>query len=489
MELGIDRIIELLNQHQLLIKRPAQDIVVKSISFHSKQLGEHCLFVCKGNHFKKEYLEEIKEDIIGYISEVDYGVNIPFIHVSDVLKAMAVLADELYGNPSVDLNMIGITGTKGKTSSLYFLKSILDAFTYEGNTAYMGSVEIYNGKDVVPSLLTTPESLTLQKIFSDIKNIDKKNVIMEVSSQALKYHRVYGIHYHYGIFLNISNDHISDVEHPTFEDYLESKLMLFDHSDVCIINKDLLKYVPSVVNKKIYTFSIHEEAAIQAKDIEMTTKGSQFNVLYEGKTFPVYLSVPGEFNIENVLSVILVALDMHIPIEYIQKGLASTSVPGRMKQLEDKQIHVASIIDYAHNDASFTQIFKYAKQFYPSYHIKAIFGCPGDKAFNRRHELGRVANEFADEIYLVPDDPGYEDITHINEHIAEVIDEKKLYMFEDRLTGIKQAFADIDQPTIVMILGKGNEMTQKVEGKTVPYEGDDHIAEYCIEELSKQLSH
>ncbi|WP_052466401.1 Mur ligase family protein [Beduini massiliensis] len=486
MQLNTNLIINILSKHDLLISAPQVDIQVESISFHSKKLGHNCLFVCKGNNFKKEYLEAILHSLSAYISEVDYDVNLPLILVKDVLKAMALLADALYDYPSRDLNLIGITGTKGKTSSLYFLKSILDAHSKEGDTAYLGSVEIYNGDHIVPSLLTTPESLTLQQIFRDVKENGKKNVIMEVSSQALKYDRVYGIEYQYGIFLNISNDHISDVEHPTFQDYIESKLKLFNHSKVCIINADLLDYLSEELKKQVYTFSLTQEATIKAEDIEMDTQGSHFNILYKGETYPIYLSVPGLFNIENVLSVILVALDMGIPMKDIQYGLAHTSVPGRMKQFNDEHHQIASIVDYAHNDASFTQIFKYARQFYPDYHIKAVFGCPGDKAFNRRHELGQAANCFADEIYLVPDDSGHEDIEQINRQIAEVITDKPYYSFEDREVGIQKAFMDIEGPTIVMVLGKGNETTQKVNGTTVPYPGDEEVVKASMRQFANK---
>ncbi len=484
MQLNKELIIHILSKEGLLKKAPDKDVVVESISFHSKKLGHNCLFVCKGNHFKKEYLETIVHQLSAYISEVDYEVDLPAFLVTDVLKAMAVLAKALYDNPSQDLNLIGITGTKGKTSSLYFLKSILDAHTNKGDTAYLGSVEIYNGDHIVPSLLTTPESLTLQQIFKDVKENKKENVIMEVSSQALKYDRVYGLDYHYGIFLNISNDHISDVEHPTFEDYMASKLKLFDHSKVCIMNADLVQYLTSEQQKHVLTFSLNQEATIKAEDIEMDTHGSHFNIVYQDQKYPIYLSVPGLFNIENVLSVILVALDMNIPIETIQYGLAHTSVPGRMKQFQNQEHQIASIVDYAHNDASFTQIFKYAQQFYPNYRIIAVFGCPGDKAFNRRHELGRVANIYADEIYLVPDDSGYEDVHDINKQIAEVITDTPYYSIDDRKVGIEKAFMSSDEPTIVMVLGKGNEMTQKVHGTTVPYDGDEAVVQACIQEYA-----
>lgn len=488
MQLSLKDIIKILDEHQLLIQAPDIELNIESISFHSKKIGHNCLFICKGNHFKKVYLEEIIHQLTAYLSEVDYEVELPLILVKDSMKAMAVLADAFYGYPSHDLNIIGITGTKGKTSSLYFLKSILDTYTSTGDTAYLGTVEIYNGERIVPSLLTTPESLTLHEIFHDVRELGKKNVIMEVSSQALKYNRVYGIQYQYGIFLNISNDHISEVEHPTFEDYLQSKLKIFEHSKVCIINADLVQYLPENFNKEILTFSVSEPATIQAVDIQLSNTGSDFNVLYEGKRYPIHLAVPGLFNVENALSIILVAIGMNIPMAVINEGLSHTYVPGRMLQIKHSDLPIVTVIDYAHNDASFTQIFKYVKQFYPNYHIKAVFGSPGNKAYNRRHELGIVANNYADEIYLVPDDPGYENIEEINQQIQEVID-KPCFHFDDRETGIHQAFEDINQPTVVMILGKGIENTQKVNGTTVPYKNDQNVTKECMAILTKkQLS-
>ena len=481
MEVKLTQLVEALEAHDLLIRAQNNDLTIKSLAFHSQKCGEQCLFIVKGRNFKREYLTSLHQNVVAYVSEKDYDVDLPLILVKDSLKAMAVLADCFYGHPSHDLNMIGITGTKGKTSSLYFLKSILEAYTYPGDLAYMGTVEIYNGHEVVPSLLTTPESLTLHEIFHDVKEYGKKNVVMEVSSQALKYDRVYGIDYNYGIFLNISNDHISDVEHPTFEDYLQSKLKIFDHSKVGIINEELVHYLPDHLKDRVQTFSISKPATIQAVDIELSPDGSKFNVFYQNKKYPMHLAVPGLFNVENALSVILVAIDMGIPFEVIDQGLSKAFVPGRMLQIKHPTLPIVSIIDYAHNDASFTKIFEYAKTFYGDYHIKAIFGCPGDKAFNRRHELGLVANQFADEIYLVPDDPGHEPVSQINKQIQEVIT-KPCFHFEDRVQGIHQAFDDIKEPTVLMILGKGIEATQKVNGGVVPYENDQVVCEQCMQE-------
>lgn len=473
-------VINILLAKNLLVKEPKETFEVSNISFHSKQLGPNCLFVCKGNNFKREYLETIQDEIVAYVSQYDYQINKPCILVKDVLKAMAVIASNLYGNPSDKLNIIGITGTKGKTSSLYFLKAILDIYN-EKKLAYLGTVEIYDGCSVVPSSLTTPESTTLQKLFKTIIDNGIKDVIMEVSSQALKYDRVYDVKYNYGIFLNISNDHISDVEHPDLKDYFDSKIKLFDASETCIINKNLVSMLPSDFDKEILTFAIDSKATIQATDIEMTDSNSKFNVLYEGEKHSVTLNVPGRFNIENALSVILVALKMGVSMAIINEGLSKVTIPGRMLQVKHKSLPIACIVDYAHNDASFKEIFKYAKEFYPGYKIQAIFGSPGNKAFNRRHELGRVASSFADEVYLVPDDSGYEDPNEINRQIAKVID-IPCFSYSDRKEGIVAAVNNITEPTIIMLLGKGVENTQKINGHLEPYENDYVIIKKLLEE-------
>ena len=341
--------LNILKENNLFVKTniSSLDEEVLNISYNSKEINSKTLFICKGIKYKEEYLEEaIEKGIICYVGEKDKIINedFPYIEVKDIRKSLSLIAILYYNNPASKLKTIGITGTKGKSTTAYYIKSILDNYMESLNkplTGITSSIDVYDGKDLEESLLTSPESLDLQRHFANAVNANIENFVMEVSSQALKYDRVYGINYDVGVFLNISPDHISDVEHPTFEDYFHSKLKLFKQVKNLCLNLDTehLEEVMEYLKKEkdninnIITFSTKNKGAdIYAYKIKKIDHNTiKFKVRTKSFEDDIILTMPGLFNVENALAAIAVATALNVPYKNIYNGLKKAKASGRME--------------------------------------------------------------------------------------------------------------------------------------------------------------
>lgn len=470
--------------------------LVANLTYNSKEVSDGTLFICKGQHFKKEYLEEaIIRGAKFYISETDYEVGIPFIRVNDIRKAMYLVAVKYYENPSNNLTTIGITGTKGKSTTLYFVKSILDTYLASLGkplSGYTSSVDFYDGIKTLPAHNTTPEAIELQKILRTALDNGIKYFEMEVSSQALKYERVGGMNFNYGIFMNISEDHISPVEHPDFNDYFESKLKIFDICNTGIININS-DHFDRIIKRaencnKIITFGLSKDADIYAYDIKKSDdNGIEFKVKSEDFNEKFEIGMPGIFNVENALAAIALARELDIPITHIREGVLAARCSGRMEVFTSKDGKIISIVDYAHNKLSFENIFKSVKSEYPDRRIVVLFGSTGGKAIDRRKDLGEIAGEMADKIYLTTEDPGEEPAIDIINDIYKYASKfgKPIEIIEDRREAIWQALSDNKEESVYLILGKGAEKSIKMGNGYIDYESDIEIVKEYIKIYDK----
>ena len=349
---------------------------VALVSCDSRQVVPGTLFICKGAHFKVEFLQSAKEQgAFVYLAEKKYDqVDLPCILVSDVRLAMAYLADFYYNHPSSKLGVVGITGTKGKSSTAYYLKYIFDEYlAAKGQPAsgVISSIETYDGVEKFESHLTTPEPLDLERHFANAVGAGIRYLTMEVSSQALKYDRVKNVEFAAAVFLNIGMDHISPIEHPNFEDYFASKLRIFAQAAAACVNLDCdhADRVLEAARKncpRIITFS--------QKDPSATIFGSQVrkaggDILFRVKT-PRYsrefrLTMPGLFNVQNALAALAVCEAMGVPEQYAYAGLMKARVPGRMEVYSNADEKVSVIVDYAHNRLSFETLFQSVREEYP----------------------------------------------------------------------------------------------------------------------------
>ena len=448
--------------------------MVNLVSYNSQEVIPGTLFVCKGAHFKPAYLAQAKDKgAMAYISEVAYPeVDLPCILVKDMRLCLARLADLYYNKPSKNLDVIGITGTKGKSSTTYYMKYILDEYLKEqnkGESGVISSIDTYDGVDRFESHLTTPEPLELHRHFANAVSVGMPYITMEVSSQALKYHRTLDTRFAVACFLNIGTDHISPVEHPDFEDYFASKLKIFDQADISCINLDCdhadrVLQTARKSGSRVITFSCkNPEADIYADQIAKQGNDITFRVKSRRFLRQFRLTMPGLFNVENALAAIAVCQGLNIPERCIYVGLMKARVPGRMEVYNNADNNVIAIVDYAHNRMSFETLFQSVQTEYPGRRIITVFGCPGKKAFDRRRDLGEVSGQFSDLVILTEEDSGEEDTMDICKEISQYVEAQgcQFSIEPNRGEAIRQAILGCREASVILITGKGAETRQK----------------------------
>lgn len=493
--------ISLLNKENLLVEEniseKIKEEIIKIFTYDSREVTKNTLFACKGAKFKTEYLEKALENgAIAYVCEDTYKIeNKPYIIVKDIRKALAVLS-ALYTNyPEKDINMIGITGTKGKSTTAYYIKYILDDYMNELNkpdTAIVSSIDTYDGKETKEAVLTTPEALELHKHIRNAVDSKMENLVMEVCSQALKTNRVYGILYKFGVFLNISEDHISNIEHKDYEEYFTSKLKLFNQTETAIVNlntQDIDRVLEAAKNaRKVITFGNSKEADVYGYNIRKEGMNTVFNVRTKDFDEEILLTMPGLFNVENALAAIAVATQLNVPYKNIYNGLKKAKASGRMEVYTDKDQKVVVIVDYAHNKLSFQKLYESTIKEYPKREIVTVFGCPGNHAQNRRKDLGELSGRYSKMNYLTMEDPRNENIEDICKEISVYIEKEngKYKIVPDRGQAIKQAILEAKPNTVVLITGKGNETVQYVKGKYVKCLTDVQYAKKYLKEYDKK---
>lgn len=489
-----------LTERGFLVKngiRGHEDVLVRNLTYNSTEVLKDTLFICKGVSFRAKYLEDaVKSGAVCYISEREYPLDkqVPFIIVNDIRKAMPVIANMFYNAAWEDFKLIGITGTKGKSTTTYYIKAILDDYLESQNlieSAMISSIDLFDGVERKETHITTPEAFELHRHFRHAADSGIRYLEMEASSQALKYDRVNEILFDVGVFLNISEDHISPIEHENLEDYFRSKLRIFERSKVGCVNldSDFGNQVLEAAKQcpKVITFGTREPADIYGYNIRKEGHSILFNVRCARFDEPFELTMPGLFNVENALAAIAIACALDIPLEFIHSGLKRARSSGRMELYASKDSKVIAIVDYAHNKLSFDKLFSSVLEEYPGYGIVTIFGCPGKKAFVRRRDLGLIAGEFSKKVYLVAEDPGYEPVEEISRDIAQYVEQKgcPYEMIEDRGEAISKAVHEVTENTVILITGKGNETRQKYGCEYLDYPSDVEFTVKYIKEYDE----
>lgn len=483
--------IELLKNDNILVDyKLKEDEEVKYISYNSKDIEANTLFFCKGKNYKEEYLmESIKKGSMAYVSEKKYNIdeeNVSYIIVNDIKIAMAKIAAKFYNYAFNDIETIGITGTKGKTTVTYFLKNILDEYT-KSKTAVISTVEVITGARHEEAHLTTPEALELHKYFSETANNNVKFLTMEVTSQAYKTSRALDVKFKHGMFLNVSEDHISDAEHPDFNDYLNCKLQLISNVNDMVINADMDEYqiVKSecVKNNVPYiTYGLNEISDYRYYDIKREDVGFSFKVENKIKNYieEFKIIMQGRFNIENAVAAITMAKSLGVDDESIKVGLLNTKVQGRMNVFEKNGLTV--IVDYAHNRLSFSKLYESIKLDYPNRRIISLGGGPGNKAYKRRQDFGEIVGTNSDYIYLTAEDPQFETVENICKDIIKYIPENVKYeIVEDRTIAIEKMIKEAKANDVLVLLAKGEEDYQKIKGTFTYFESDLKIVKRILD--------
>lgn len=502
--ISIKQAVELLEQDGLLVGYDCPPQLLEHrfshLSYSSADVTPDTFFICKGAAFKEEYLRDAIAKGAGvYLAQSLYeGVNCPHILVSDIRKAMSLVSIAFYQKAYRNFRVVGLTGTKGKTTTTYFMKNILDAFCRRNpqlcaaqKSAVLSTVEVDTGIEHHEAHLTTPESPDLQRYFAQTRDSGLPFLTMEVSSQAYKLSRVYGMDFDIGMFLNIGEDHIGPLEHTDFEDYFSCKLQLMEHCRTAIVNREMdhaqrvLEHARAHAQRvltfgKLETADLDDDDCWILRDIQKEEQGFTFTTSHGLAQDSWRIRMAGRFNVENALAAILAAKALGVDDQSIREGLLQNEVQGRMNLFEKDGVTV--LVDYAHNFLSFQKLYESLKADYPGQRIVVVVGCPGGKAQLRRRDIGTLSGQNADYLYLTAEDPQFEDVRSICEEIASFV---KPYgtpyeIIEDRAQAVEKAITTAQKGDVIVLAAKGEEVYQKVRGEYVYYESDLAIAKRLL---------
>ena len=474
------------------------DVPVSGADCDSRVAAPGHVFVCKGAAFRPVYLQSaVEHGAVAYLCDESLAPalaeacpGVPALVASDLRRAMAHVSAAAWGHPDRSIQVLGITGTKGKSTVVYMLRTILDAGSRGSGTGIMGSIDTYDGVEDFESVNTTPESPDLWRHLANTRDSGLPRMVMEVSSQALKYDRVVDLGIDVACFLNVGRDHISPIEHPTFEDYFESKLRIFDQARVAVVNLDM-DHADEVLARaqsceRVVTLSSADDASERGADVWASDVRSQNGTVSFVAHSPrgarkMRVGMPGLFNVENALAAIALCELCDVSDEQIREGLAHVRVPGRMELLETENPRVCALVDYAHNKLSYQRFFSSIAQEFAGRRIIALFGAPGDKAQERRFELPQEASRWADLIIYTEEDPAHERVEDICAELAANTPAGQAHeVICDRPAAIARA-AEVafsaPEGAVVCLLAKGDETRQHEGDRFVPCETDGAIWE------------
>ena len=466
---------------------------ISSVTNNSREANESSVFVCikgfvtDGHDYAKGAYDNGARVFVAERELPALPDDATVIVVENTRRALALLSCEVYGNPSHKMRVIGITGTKGKTTTALMIKQLLDGVGIP--TGYIGSNGVSYGAHKRVTANTTPESCILQSLLKNMVDDGMQAAVIEVSSQALKQFRTLGIKFDITVFTNLSLDHVGHGEHDSFEDYFLSKKKLFDEyeSRLVIANSDD-EYTEKMLadcNKRKVFYSIDAPSHYRARGISLFRSseilGTSFECVIGDESLPCRLSIPGEFNIHNALATIAAADALGIDRQHISSSLARMRIDGRFEALLAKN-GACFVIDYAHNGLSLRSALLALRSYNPK-RLICLFGSVGNRTQLRRVQMGKVAAEYADFSILTSDNPNTEDPQSIIDDIAtQFVDQKAYASIPDRKDAIEYAFEISGEGDIVLLAGKGHERYQLINGKN-EYFCEREILEECIDKV------
>ena len=458
------------------------DIEIEGIESNSKNVKNGYMFVAisgfnsDGHDYIQNAIENgatvVVAENIKKINKDSLPNNVTLIIAENTREFLALSSCNFYNNPSKKFKLIGITGTKGKTTTTFMIKEILEKAGKK--VGLIGTVATYiNGKKLGDSERTTPESLELQKLFSKMVDEKVEYVVMEVSSQSLKLHRVDGCNFDLVAFTNLSEDHISEKEHPNMQDYFESKLKLFNMCKTGFVNIDDLhgNKIPQMFPENDITgYGIDNYGNFLAKDITITNSYVDFKVKITDKNERVKVDIPGRFTVYNALCAICICKKLGIEAETIKTALEKIKVPGRSEMVENK-LEIPIMIDYAHSPESLENILRAVKS-YTRGRVISVFGCGGDRDTRKRPIMGEISGKIADYTIITSDNPRTEDPDKIVEQIEKGISKTKgkYESIVDRTKAIEKAIKMANKNDIIVLAGKGHEPYQEINGVKHPFD-------------------
>tara|TARA_B100001113_G_C21094150_1_gene615737 strand:- start:133 stop:1596 length:1464 start_codon:yes stop_codon:yes gene_type:complete len=474
-----------------LIKNIAQDenvfpsIDIKKICTNSKDVKNGSLFIAinglqnDGHDFISEAIENGASAIISNGRNIG-KLSVPNIKVSNTRLAASRIAAEYFNHPSKRLNVIGITGTNGKTTTASLIFSILKAAKI--NVAQIGTLGVIAKGFEKQKTLTTPDPITLHKIFNDLIDRNFSHVVMEVSSHALDQFRVADVDFNIAVFTNLSEEHLD--YHLNIEEYYKAKSKLFRLMPITgtsIINIDD-KYGNKMCAESlapVLNISKHNESDIYYEKLDCTLTGIKGTIKAGNELISIDSKLIGEFNAENILSAASIGIALNIDTKLIQKGIEEIKfVEGRMELFKTKD-KKNIVIDYAHTPDAYVKVLTTLKEMVPEKNsIHILFGCGGNRDKIKRPQMGKIAEEFSEKLWITSDNPRYENIKDINSDITKEMVGNNFEIIKDRGTALSAAINEIDSGDLLVILGKGRENFQDIEGNKFPYSDIEIIESY-----------
>lgn len=490
---------ELLTEVQARYLMGGEETEVKSLSIDSREAEPGTVFICipgavyDGHVFAAQAVEKgaavlvverPKEALPEGLWEICCERGVTVIQTPDARLALARMAAAWYGYPAERLTTIGITGTKGKTTSTYMVKSILE--NAGRKVGLIGTNEVIIGRKHFPAGNTTPESLVLHRILREMADAGLDTVVMEVSSQAIKLRRTEGILFDYGIFTNLSPDHIAPAEHRDFEEYLSCKRRLFQQCRVGLINGDD-PYAEAVTQGhtcRLETFGLGENCMLRAEDIRFIRSGGRLGMAFRVTgvmDFPVQVPLPGRFSVYNALTAISICRQFRVRESDIQRSMLAAQVKGRIEPVSGPEDYTI-LIDYAHNPMALESLLNTLREYHPAQLI-CLFGCGGNRPALRRREMGRISGRLADLTILTSDNPRDEDPMEILREIREGVEETggEYEMIPDRREAIRFGIQRAKKGDILVLAGKGHEDYQEIRGVKYPMDERKIVQEILAE--------
>ncbi|HBA48104.1 MAG TPA: UDP-N-acetylmuramoyl-L-alanyl-D-glutamate--2,6-diaminopimelate ligase [Lachnospiraceae bacterium] len=483
------RLLDLLENISFKCIQGTVDAEVSAVIYDSrKEVVPGCLFVCieGAKSDGHEYAEEMAEKGAGVLVvsrpvEAVKGKKVTVIQVEDTRYALAFISAAWFGHPAGKLCVIGITGTKGKTTTTYLVKSILENAGFK--VGLIGTIETVIGEEHVHAENTTPESYLLQEDFARMAQAGLDAVVMEVSSQALKLHRTQGFVFDYGIFTNLEPDHIGENEHASFEEYMACKGLLFRQCRTGIVNGDDVHTEKLLEGHtcEVETYGTGADCMLRAENLELVQTPGELGVNFHVSglmDFDAHMPAPGRFSVYNALCAIAICRHFRVSVPDIQKALKDAHVKGRIERVRISD-QFTLLIDYAHNAMALESLLSTLKEYRPG-RLVCMFGCGGNRSRQRRYEMGEVSGRLADFTVITSDNPRFEEPQDIIADIREGIDRTDGEYVEicDRREAIAYVISHAEKGDLIVLAGKGHEDYQEIRG--VKYPMDERV---IIQEL------
>ncbi len=469
------------------------NVEINKIEYDSKKIEKNDIFVAikgfeaDGNDF---IVDAIKNGAVCVIVEKNVSIsnveNVTIVKVENTRIALAKMAASYYDYPAKKINMIGITGTKGKTTTAYMIRDILNASGKK--TGMIGTVYNTYGNVMIESSRTSPESLDLQKLLKDMVDSGMKYCVMEVSSHALELHRVYGIHFIIGVFTNLSEEHLDF--HGNMDNYLKAKAKLFENCDFALVNSDDI-YTPrllKMINCKVAKYGLDNDANLTSSDVRVNPSYVEFKMYINKMLQSIVVNIPGRFTVYNALAAIGVSSLLNVQMDAILLALANVKVPGRCEVIDVKKTFTV-MVDYAHNPSSLEAILTAMKKSSKG-RVIVVFGCGGNRDTLKRSVMGEIAGRLADFTVITTDNPRNEDPKVICSQIEEGIKKTNgLYkIIENRKQAIAFAMRIAWKNDLVIIAGKGHETYQELKnGKKIKFDEREVVREIAASMPDKNI--